>query len=291
LLVIAWKKGKVKLSDQRVPFTISFALLPAIVFNQQIITGRSMQPFHFEDFIVNYVSLISVVILTNILRPSISNRALVRVAALSLLVGIVEVNLPIRAYYGADSVKDEAVPVMKRMKSFPLLDPSGSPALVFSSRSEIMLTLPTWAPQGTLLGIGSLDFGTFTQSQRKQLFLTYLYFSGADGVRVRELFEGKTDDSFLKYYVRSAIFGHERVLPSLSYHYEPIEPHEIDQAIKEFELYAQAFSKQDALQSRLTYLITRAENEGDLMRLDRWYKRSTPERVGQYNLYTLSIRD
>jgi hypothetical protein len=251
-----------------------------------------MQPFHFEDFIVNYVSLVSVVMLTKILWSAIPKRVLVWTVALSLLIGIVEMDLPIRAYYQADSVKDEAIPVMKRLRDLPTQDQTdGSPALVFSSRSEIMLTLPTWAPQGTLLGIGALDFGTLTQSQRKDLFFAYLYFSGADPRRLRELFEGRTDDSFLKYYVRSAIFGHERALPSLSYHFQPIEPSEIEQAIKDFEQYIQTFSHQDALHNRITYLVTRSENEGDLSRVDLWYERSTAERMGQYNLYRLTLRN
>jgi len=292
LLGVFWKRGRVKLNDPRAVFAASFGLLPALVFNQQVVTGRSMQPFHFEDFIVNYVSLISVVILVNIAWTKIPKRVLVWTAALSFLVGVVEMNLPIRAYYEADSVKDEAVPVLRRLSNLTMRDPiDGGPAIVFSSRSEIMLNLPTWAPQGTLLGIGSLDFGTATQRQRRDLFLAYLYFSGADTARLRELFEGKTDDSFLRYYVRSAIFGHERALPSLSFHYQPIEPYEIDAAIEEIERYTQTFSQEQALHYRLSYLITRSENEGDLSRLDRWYERTKQERVGQYNLYTLTARD
>ena len=292
LLGVFWRRGRVKLNDPRAVFAASFALLPAIVFNQQVVTGRSMQPFHFEDFIVNYVSLISVVILVNIAWTRIPKRVLVWTAALSFLVGIVEMNLPIRAYYEADSVKDEAVPVLRRLTNLTTRNPiDGGPAIVFSSRSEIMLNLPTWAPQGTLLGIGSLDFGTATQLQRRDLFFAYLYFSGADTTRVRELFDGKTTDSFLRYYVRSAIFGHERALPSLGFHSQPIEPHEIDAAIEEFDRYTQSFSQEQALRYRLSYLITRSENEGDLSRLDRWYQRANPERVGQYNLYTLTPRD
>jgi hypothetical protein len=292
LLGVFWKKRRVSLHDPRVVFAASFALLPGIVFNQQVITGRSMQPFHFEDFIVNYVSLISVVILVSIVWTRVPKRVLVWTAALSFLVGVVEMNLPIRAYYEADIVKDEAVPVLKRLNNLTMRNPvDGGPAIVFSSRSEIMLNLPTWAPQGTLLGIGSLDFGTATHLQRRDLFLAYLYFSGADNARLRDLFDGKTDDSFLRYYVRSALFGHERALPTLSFHFQPIQPYEIDAVIEEFERYTQNFSHEQALRYRLSYLITRADNEGDLSRLDRWYRRSNPERVGNYNLYTLTLRD
>ncbi|MDQ1613389.1 MAG: hypothetical protein QOG00_3320, partial [Pyrinomonadaceae bacterium] len=37
----------------------SFALTPFAVFNQQVLTGRSLQPVHYEQFISNYVSLLS----------------------------------------------------------------------------------------------------------------------------------------------------------------------------------------------------------------------------------------
>jgi hypothetical protein len=290
-LVVAWRRGKISLHDARVSFAASFALLPVVVFNQQILTGKSMQPFHFEDFIVNYVSLVSLVILIKLLWPTIPQRVMVWVTALSLLAGIIEVNLPMRAYYRADSIRDEAVPLLLRLNDLAKQEPAvGGSALVFSPRSEIMITLPTWAPQGTLLGIGSLDFGTASQSERKELFFAYLYFSGADGQHLRELFDGKTDDSFLKYYVRSAIFGHERALPSLSYHFQPIEPNEIEQAINEFQLYTQTFSHQDALRHPLTYLVTRSGDEGDQSRIDLWYQRGVAERVGDYNLYKLNLR-
>jgi hypothetical protein len=290
-LMVAWKRKKVRLNDPRVLFAASFALLPVIVFNQQVLTGRSMQPFHFEDFVVNYVALVSLVILASLLWRPVPQRALVWIAAISLLWGVIEVNLPMRAYYKADAVKDEAVPVMIRLQQLSKEDTAGrSSPIVFSPRSEIMLTLPTWAPQGTLLGIGSLDFGTLSQSERRELFYTFLYYSAADAQRLRDLFEGKTDDSFLKYYVRSAIFGHERALPSLSYHFEPIEPQEIEQVIKDYQLYTLAFSRQEALRHPLAYLITRADNEGDLTRIDTWYERSVKEQVGSYNLYRLKLR-
>jgi hypothetical protein len=289
-LVVAWRRGKISLHDPRVLFAASFAFLPVLVFNQQVLTGKSMQPFHFEDFIVNYVSLVSLVILVKLVWRTIPQRVMVWVAALSLLAGIIEVNLPMRAYYRADAIRDEAVPILLRLNEISKNQQAvGGTSLVFSPRSEIMLTLPTWAPQGTLLGIGSLDFGTATQSERKELFFAYLYFSGADGQSLRELFDGKTDDSFLKYYVRSAIFGHERALPSLSYHFQPIEPNEIEQAINDFHVYTQTFSHENAAHYPLTYLITRSDDEGDLTRIDSWYKRSQPEHVGNYTLYNLSL--
>ena len=41
---------------------ISFALMVFVVFNQQVITGRSLQPVHYEWFIANYCALIAIVL-------------------------------------------------------------------------------------------------------------------------------------------------------------------------------------------------------------------------------------
>src|SRR5207249_5341432 len=48
-------------NDQRVLFLASLALTPLATFNQQIITGRSLQPFHYQWFILNYLMLIAMV--------------------------------------------------------------------------------------------------------------------------------------------------------------------------------------------------------------------------------------
>jgi hypothetical protein len=249
-----------------------------------------MQPYHFEGFIANYAALVGVFILVTIIWTPIPKRALVWIAGLCFLWGLIEVDLPIRAYSAADIVKDEAVPALRRLNELGKQSGVLRQTIVFSPRSEIMLTLPTWAPQGTLLAIGSLDFGSISQAERRELFYSYLYFSNVDAKGLHELFDGKTDDSFLKYYVRSAIFGHERALPSLSQNFRPIEPNEIQQAINEFEDYTRAFSLEEAKRTRYTYLITRADSEGDLSRIDHWYERGPVEQVGKYKLYVVNLR-
>src|SRR5258708_17745257 len=43
-------------------FALASAFLPAVVFNQQILTGHSLQPIHYEQFIANYVAALAVLI-------------------------------------------------------------------------------------------------------------------------------------------------------------------------------------------------------------------------------------
>ena len=55
-IVIGAVLGLFSIRDKAVLFVASLALTPAIVFNQQIITGQSLQPIHYQVFIGNYVA-------------------------------------------------------------------------------------------------------------------------------------------------------------------------------------------------------------------------------------------
>ncbi|HEY0082120.1 MAG TPA: hypothetical protein VGB61_04965, partial [Pyrinomonadaceae bacterium] len=55
LILGAWR-GLFAWRDRRALLVASLALVPFVVFNQQLVTGRSLQPVHYEQFIANYVS-------------------------------------------------------------------------------------------------------------------------------------------------------------------------------------------------------------------------------------------
>ncbi|MDQ1557660.1 MAG: hypothetical protein QOD32_720 [Pyrinomonadaceae bacterium] len=58
LIIGAWR-GRIAWRERGALLAASFALTPFAVFNQQLLTGRSLQPVHYEQFIANYVSLLS----------------------------------------------------------------------------------------------------------------------------------------------------------------------------------------------------------------------------------------
>ena len=47
VLVFAVRRRKLKMSNEQNIFAASFAVLPFVLFNQQVVTGRSLQPFDF----------------------------------------------------------------------------------------------------------------------------------------------------------------------------------------------------------------------------------------------------
>ena len=119
----------------------------------------------------------------------------------------------------------------------------------------------------------------------------HLYYSKADIGALRRALQGAPDDPAMNYYARSVIFGHDRVVPALSFHFKPIQPEEIEQAIRAYQTYADFFSREQALKRPITYAVTLADGKFDFSNIDRWYERDAGERVGAYTLYHLKLRE
>jgi hypothetical protein len=283
ILIIFVRQRRIQASDPKVIFAASFALLPVVVFNQQVLTGQSMQPFHFEAFIVNYAVLVGAVIFVALVRQNISTSALIWIASLSILLGLVEVQLPAGGFSKSDITKDEMIPVLKRLKELPAEDPS----VVFSPHFELMQILPTWTRHGTLLAIGSIDFGSASHDERKEFLYAHLYYSDATADRLRALFKGVPDELALSYYVKYAVFGHERVRPLYALDFKPLTDDEIEAEVNAYTKFVDSFSRETALRHPLAYAI--ADDKFDFSRIDRWYQRDAGLRAGAYSLYQLRI--
>jgi len=289
-------RGKVMRNDPRLIFAASLALLPFALFNQQILTGRSMQPYHFETFVTNYAVLVSLVILGALLYQPIIRRRLLWIAVLCFLWGAVEVAMPVLANYRTNIAADQMVPVLLRLKELSKQDGTLSNLraegrtgrLVFSPQRDVMGMLPTWASQGTILGMGGLDFGSVSKQERKELLYLWLYYSAADQNHLRQILNGKVEDTFLSHYARIAIFGHEREVPMLSFHFEPIRQDEIEAEVAAYQSYLNSFSRQNVLSHPLAYVVT--TDDSDLSRVDLWYERAAAEKIGDYNLYRIKLR-
>ena len=67
LIVIGMSKKIISIRDHSTLFAIALALVPFAVFNQQVITGRSLQPIHYQVFIGNYVAMLGLVVAVGLL--------------------------------------------------------------------------------------------------------------------------------------------------------------------------------------------------------------------------------
>jgi hypothetical protein len=300
LLAIAIRRGRVERSNSRAIFAASLAILPALVFNQQVLTGRSMQPYHFAALVANYLVLIGLFVATAISFQSIPPRLLAWTAALCFAWGLVEVGLPSRLHTVPEAVReDQMVPVLLRLKQLAnedgtladLKSKGHASTIVFSP--QIMLTdlAPTWTSQGTLPDTGGIDFGRATREERKLYLYMHLYYAKADLGLLSEALKGNPIDPAMRYYARSAIFGHDRIVPALSGAFKPIRDEEIEQEVRAYESYANAFSRAEALKRPLTYLVIPADGNFDFANIDHWYDRDRGERVGAYVLYRVKLKE
>lgn len=298
VLFIGVRRGRLLLSDPRVIFTASFGLLPLLVFNQQIVTGRSIQPFHWEVLIVNYVVLVGLVMLLNLFEFALRTRTAVLIVLLCVSWAAVEVGVPSPIRSRNDVKLDQMVPVLRHLDELSntdgtrqeLRDRGETSVVVFSTEYGISRLLPTWAPQALLTGTGTASFQALPEAERKEWIYLHLYYSGKDEDFLRQLLNDRIDDPYLTYFVQSTVFGPERILLFLGQHKAPVSQLEIEAQVAEYATFARSFSRSNALKRPMTYVITRADDSFDFSRVDQWYERDAGERVGDYVLYRVKLR-
>lgn len=302
LAVIAWivvsvVRGRLNWRAPETLFAASFCLTPLIVFNQQVITGRSLQPFHYEWFIANYVTLVGVVLASVLIwrgRESARRPARYRFVAHLVLIAIlwatIEVLAPTKLIINENQFKDRAALICQRLRQ--LSESEGVTAhtdaedprpLVLASDHKVAVILPTFAPQAVLWA-PHFDFLNLAPGESRARFYQYLYYTGIDGSDLSEEL-GQPLSVFA-----SPAFGHERVVPDLSVEAKPITSEEIAAQVADYEAYRSSFTRERALQRILSFVIVPVEGQLDLSNLDRWYQRDQGEQVGDYILYRVNLR-
>jgi len=293
-----WRR-KLQVNDPRFLCCGALLLLPFVVFNQQILTGRTMQVFHFDVFIINYVILIALVLALSLYKRQIPRRLLIWAGTLSIAWGVFATVLPAKlVFVPSAAARDRLVPVLNRLNELSKVDGSRSnlqtqattSTLVYSPELAVTVLLPTWTSQGTLLDIGGIECATISREQRKEFFFMHLYYSNVTPERLRIVLNGKYDDPTMEHYAPIVIFGSERTSPVAGVDFTPIQTEEINREVRLYEDYFNSFSRTDMVKRPIAYAVVPAETKFDFSKLDLWYKRDTGERVGDYSLYRLEMR-
>jgi len=299
-LVFGVTRRGISYNDRRVLFLGSLALTPLATFNQQIITGRSLQPFHYQWFIVNYLMLIAIVATAFILwqeRGSMSRRLPGRIAGLIALValgmGTIEMAGATRRTASYARLCDEAVKVGQWLAEAAKHDGTQSDEvregraprpMVFSSSLPVASILPTVAPQAMLFAWHLNSFPISTLAESRELFFKYLYYSGAD--------EKELEQSFLEEgpEILFAFFGAQRVLPDMVVNTKPIALREAGVQVMKYGAFIRSFTRIDAATPALAYVVVPTDAQPNFSNIDRWYERDAGERVGIFTVYRVRLR-
>jgi len=296
MLVLAHLRGRINWRAPECVFTASLALMSFAVFNQQVVTGRSLQPFHYESFIANYLVLVAAIVASVIIwrgREGSTTQVRYRVVRWIVFVSFwwaaIEIMAPTTVIKKDNLFIDRAAAVCQRLRERGAIDApasnsnSDSVPLVLATDNKVAVILPTFAPQAVLWA-PHFDFLNLRPGESRQRFYEYLYYTGVEENKLtKDLREPMST-------VAAAAFGHERVIPDLAVKPKPITDDEIVGQVSEYKQFYSTFSREQAIQHILSYVIVPIDGGPDLTNLDRWYQRDQGERIGGYILYRVQLR-
>ncbi|MFV0389854.1 MAG: hypothetical protein ACK5NT_14000 [Pyrinomonadaceae bacterium] len=289
-------KGKLEISSKRVLFVLSMSLTPFILFNQQIITGRVLQPVHYELFSANYIVLIGAVLLLGILTDRKENGTakkkyrslLVYLGIFAAVWGMIESVESTTRKAGYESLRDEAMPVLKYLKqqqqppSFIEGTAQRYPT-VASTNLLVADFLPTVTHYRSLWNPHTTSAGGVTVKENRELFLKFLYYAGYDENDLARAFENNL------FEAKVAFFGSERALPALGSGSEPISREEYIAAIQSYAEYIKTFDSEKAKYPKLEYFIVPTQAEPNFTNIDKWYRRDEGRDFGLFKVYHLKF--
>jgi hypothetical protein len=294
LIIMAGVRGKINWRAPELLFAASFSLLPVAVFNQQLITGRSLQPFHYESFIANYVALIGAfVIVVTICRsagPTMPLRLANQLAVVALLWACLEVVVIPRHFIGKDNqFIDRVAAVGERLRELSKGDvPYGNVGsnprpLVLATDNRVSMILPTFAPQA-IFWAPNFDLLHLGAGESRERFYQFLYYSGVDA----QGFKNELGQPMGN--IAAAAFGYERVLPDLAVEASPITIQDIASEVAHYQSYVKSFDRTQATRYPVSYVIVPTDGNLNFSNLDQWYERDAGETIGDYRLYRVRLR-
>lgn len=273
LLVLAWYvvRGRIKWRSPQVLFAYACAVTPFVVFNQQILSGLSLQPFHYEQFIVNYVVLVGLVITYDLVWSQVRIRPMLW-AMFAVCVGLATALKEVQNNSALNVLRDQAKPVFEHLQQsdsegFALFNNS----LLAASAATDSLVPQLWTPNMHF-------YGGIRDTERVERFYQYLYLLNVSP-------ETFAHDLETIPQVQASVFGLRRVNVALTQTLQPVSAEEIRAQVESYSSYANNFSSQEASRWPLAYVITLGDKAYELTNLDRWYTRVSTERVGDCVIY------
>jgi hypothetical protein len=298
ILAIQARRGKIDWKAPQVLFTASLALMSFAVFNQQIITGRSLQPLHYQIFVANYVALLAIVLTVAILASGQAGTKRLSARALALLSiaifgwGIVETTGGTNRNVAQARLRDDAMPVVrwmaeegKRVGFQGASGDTGNPrAVVFTSALTVADSLPTGAPQAQL-SVGHMEYyAGVSPAELKERFYQSMYYAGFSE---KDLAEAMAEGRFT---IMAALFGIGRAIPALAIGQQPVTLEEARAELHRYSEYIRTFTRERASRPTLSYVVVPTEAPSNFTNLDRWYERGPGEQAGLFTIYRVKLR-
>lgn len=316
LIALAARRGRLGWRTPPALFALSCALTPLVVFNQQLATGRSLQPTHYELFIANYLTLLGCVLTAALLRAArvrgqlagaivheslgreqtveadeqpraalFPARVLCAVAAVALGWGVLEMAVAERRQAGTNYGRDTSHLVGLRLAE--LAHATGTtnavPRPIVFADVGFAGKLPNIAPQAVLWVPHMISSSGMPQAEYEERMFAYLYYTGMSAAEFETTINAR---SYLQFW----LFGWARAQYGLAAAPAPITRAETAAAARTYADFVASFDRARAARWPLTYVVVPDVLPADLSNIDLWYTRDTGERVGEFTLYRMTLR-
>ena len=279
------------LKDRAVLFALTLAVVPFVLFNQQVITGMSLQPIHYQVFIGNYVSTLAAAVAIGLFwraklgeAKAFSRYACVLIASAAIVWGFVECHYTVRVLDDANIARDESLPVARRLEELARNYPDPHRLTVFAYDGIEADDLPTVAPQNVLWSRHQHVFAGLSWQESKERYYQYLYYVGVDEDELERLIRRD-------FVTMIALFGWGRHSTRLSSEATPLTKAEIAAEVKAYGDYISSFDPVRTADPLISFVVIPTESSTDLGRLEQFYELYDGEQIGNYTLYKARLRE
>jgi hypothetical protein len=271
ILLIAGMAAKaIDLNDRPTMFVLALALVAFVIFNHQVITGRSLQPIHYQVFIGNYVAALALFAAIGILwKSKLAGKFASRIACSALMIaailwGFVECHYTVRVLDDANIERDKAVPIANRLTELATDDPARNRRTVLSFDGIFADDMPTVAPQNVLWARHQHVFAGLSWEESKERYFQQLYYQNVDERGLDHLL--KND-----FVSQIALFGWGRHTDRLSVESKPLTYGEIAVEVRNYKAYRENFGRAQASDPLISFVVVPNDNAFDLSRVEQWY--------------------
>jgi len=285
-LVALMRFGLVKIESREAVLIAACGLLPLVLFDQHVLTGYSLQPFHFNLYTAPYLALVGASLLAwALLREiAIGLRPWMMPAILGVTAcwGLVESHLTTQYRLASNLRRDAVLPVALKLREIGAENVQlASTRITFNSDLFQADHQPSTAPHGVLWS-EHLPWGaSISEADARRRYLLHLFYSNKDETWLRSSLQNCPEGPECK-----AIFG-ARVIPTLSIESHDPSPAEIESVIGEFGQLMLEIERSGPADPVPDYAVIRTGGF-DPANIDRWFKRETIAEVGEYVIYRLN---
>ncbi|HEX8068409.1 MAG TPA: hypothetical protein VF546_00560 [Pyrinomonadaceae bacterium] len=295
LLALAWaaRRGRISAREPAVLCAASFALLPLVLYNQQVVTGLLLQPVHYGRYVGNYAALLACVLAATLVwrgrtaRP-VPPRLLACAAVCVLAWSALETAAKVRRLAAHNLRRDETWLVARRLANCA---PPDAPAATAAAPADAPVVMASdLALAGLLSNVTTRAVlwaqhmayspGATAEEERTRLY-RQLYYTGVDEPAFAAL---AAQESFL----RLALFGWER-MNAVPYA-PPLTAADVQTETRRYAAFVNTFDRARALTPMLACVVVPAAAPPDLTNLDRWYTRDPGARLGDFVVYRVRPR-